>query len=448
MRNATVMSLVVATCLFAATSCRVPAPGAEAESSTTPTPATEAESAAVPTPATEADLAAVHVSAREADPGDVRALVGGNTAFALDLYRELGRAPGNLFFSPFSVSTALGMAYAGARTETETEMAAALRFALPQARLHPSFAALAVRIAEIEGGGKIQLRTANGLWLEKTYPFLESYVDLVTKCYGAELEPADFVRASEAARQEINGWVQGRTEGRIRDLIAPGAVNPATVAVLVNAIYFKGAWQDQFETGETTDVPFHVTPTRDVTVQMMHRTGSLGYCEDGLVQVAELPYGGRDLSMVVLLPKEPGGLAGLEAALSAERIDAWASALGMRKVELSLPKFRIETGFSLKEPLMSLGMRRAFGDADFSGMTPEGAFISQVVHKAFVDVDEKGTEAAAATAVIMLRTSVPAPEEAVVFRADHPFIFLIRDTATGSVLFMGRVAEPIAGGSE
>lgn len=387
--------------------------------------------------------------AASASDADLDALVRGNTAFALDLYRVLAREPGNLFCSPLSISTALAMTYAGARTETEAEMAAALHFGLPQERLHPAFAGLEERLAGPGAEGGLALRTANGLWLERSFPFLEPYLGLVKAHYGAEFRAADFVGAAEEARQEINAWTEGRTEGRIRDLVPPDAVNPATVLVLVNAIYFKAAWTDQFDAAGTSDAPFHVTPERDAMVPMMNRTGTLAYGESELAQIVEVPYGGGGMSMVVVLPRAPDGLAALEAALTAERLEAWVSALGDRRVALSLPRFRIEQSFSLNDALAALGMRRAFADADFSGMVAGGGvFISEVLHKAFVDVDEQGTEAAAATAVIMMKASIGAPEAPVVFRADHPFLFLVRDRATGSILFLGRVVDPPEGGGE
>ncbi len=387
--------------------------------------------------------------AARATTADLEVLVGGNTAFAVDLYRVLATEPGNLFCSPLSISTALAMTYAGARAETEIEMAATLHFGLPQERLHAAFAGLGDRLAGLEAEGDLTLRTANGLWLERSHPFLEPYLSLVKARYSAEFRAADFVGAAEAARQEINAWTEERTDGKIRELVPAGAVNPLTVLVLVNAIYFKAAWDDQFETAETDDTPFHMSRDRAEAVPMMHRTGTLAYGENELARLVELPYSGGGTSMVVVLPRSTDGLAKLEDALTAGRLEEWISALKIRRVALSLPRFRVERGFLLNDALSSLGMRRAFGDADFSGMVPGGGvFISEVLHKAFVDVNENGTEAAAATAVIMMRASAETPEAPVAFRADHPFLFLIRDRTTGSILFIGRVVDPTAGGSE
>jgi serpin B len=382
-----------------------------------------------------------------ADAGaDLDSLVAGNTGFALDLYRTLAANPGNLFCSPLSVSTALAMTYAGARGETEAEMAAALRFPLPQERLHAAFGALSDRLGALEVKDALSLRAANGLWLERSFAFLESYLSLVKSSYDAEFRAPDFVGAAEAARHEINAWTEERTAGRIRDLVPQGSLTPQTVLVLVNAIYFKAAWAEQFEKGSTTEAPFRVTGTKYVAAPMMNRTGTYRYAEDELAQVVEMPYAGGRASMVIVLPRAHDGLAAVEAALSPERLLAWTHALGETRVALSVPRFRVEQAFSLNGALASLGMKRAFTDADFSGMAEGGGlFISEVLHKAFVDVDENGTEAAAATAVIMMRASVPPPFDPVVFRADHPFLFLIRDRTTGTVLFIGRLCDPAAG---
>jgi serpin B len=380
---------------------------------------------------------------------DLDFLVAGNTAFALDLYRTLAADPGNLFCSPLSVSTALAMTHAGARGETEAEMAAALRFPLPRERLHAAFGALWGSLAALEVKDALSLRSANGLWLERSFAFLDSYLFVVKSSYDAEFRSADFAGAAESARQEINAWTEERTAGRITDLVPPGSLTPETALVLVNAVWFKAAWAERFEKESTTGVPFRVNATRHVAAQMMSRTGTYRYAVDELAQIVELPYVGGRMSMVVVLPRAYDGLAAVEAALSPERLAAWTAALGETRVALSMPRFRVERAFSLNDALAALGMRRAFTDADFSGMAEGGGlFISEVLHKAFVDVDESGTEAAAATAVIMMKAAMPMPSEPVVFRADHPFLFLIRDRTTGSVLFVGRLCDPMDGNAE
>lgn len=372
---------------------------------------------------------------------DIKSLVQGNNAFALDLYSRLAAEGGNLLFSPYSVSTALGMTYAGARGNTEAQMSRTLHFALPQERLHPAFGAVQRKLRAIEERGDVELATANALWGLEAYPFRDAYFDLVKKSYSAELHSVDFEREFEKARVEINQWVEGQTKAKIRDLLAPGTLDPATALVLVNAVYFRGDWAHQFDEKATQDATFFAAADKKVDVPLMHQKRRFGYFETDSLQVLEIPYAGDDLSMVVVLPRALDGLPDLERSLDPARLAAWIGALEEREVSVFLPRFRAESEFILNGTLSSMGMPDAFGGtADFTGMSPTGElFISDVVHKAYADVNEKGTEAAAATAVVMARVSF---EESVVFRADHPFVFLIRDTASGSILFLGRVVEP------
>jgi serpin B len=371
-----------------------------------------------------------------------QAVVEGNTTFALDLYGELGGEEGNLFFSPYSISTALAMTYAGARGETERQMARTLHFTLGQDQLHPAFASLEAGLQAVQEPGQIQLHVANSLWPQIGYPFLQAYLSLVREHYGVLITPVDYGQA-EAARTAINTWVEGKTEKKIEDLIPSGMLDALTTLVLVNAIYFKGNWANQFDPNLTAAAPFWLTPAERVEVPMMTQEQEFRYAEWEGLQVLELPYVGNDLSMVVLLPEATDGLAALEEALTVENLDRWTNRLRQREVVVFLPKFGMSWGFELSRTLISLGMGAAFGGADFSGMDgTRSLFIDKVVHKAFVDVNEEGTEAAAATAVLMVR-GMPAPPAT--FRADHPFLFLIRDNTTGSILFLGRVLEPDSG---
>jgi serpin B len=373
--------------------------------------------------------------------GDVTVLVDGNTAFALDLYARLAKEGGNVLFSPYSVSAALGMTYAGARGNTEAQMSRALHFTLPQEKLHPGFGALQGKLRAIQEKGAVELATANALWALKAYPFRDAYLDLVKKDYGAELRSVDFVKEFESARLEINQWVEGQTKARIKDLLAPGTLDPQTTLVLVNAVYFKGDWAHAFDEKATQTATFFAAAGKKVDVPLMRQERRFGYFETDALQVLEIPYTGDDLSMIVLLPKELDGLPALERSLEPAKLAAWIEALEEREVSVFLPRFKAESEFTLNSVLSSMGMPDAFAStADFTGMSPTGElFISDVVHKAYADVNEKGTEAAAATAVVMARVSF---EQPTVFRADHPFMFLIRDTATGSILFLGRVVEP------
>ncbi len=392
-------------------------------------------------------------------PADVALdqIVTGNARFALDLYDRL-KGDGNLFFSPYSVSTALAMTYAGARGETEREMAEVLHFPVAEppteAAAEPADGESAIRAGVAGAFGALDkglaadpetrgysLHVANSLWGHLDYPFLDSYIEFVDEHFDAPLSLVDFVRDAEGARLEINAWVEERTRERIKDLIPSGTLTPETVLVLTNAIYFKGNWAVEFDPERTRDAEFHGLGGT-TTVRMMSRKGDYGYAENEDVQVLELPYRGDDLSMVVILPKVPGavGLDALERSLTVERLDAWLGAVREREIAVHVPRFTMTWGTAeLRDHLVALGMERAFSSraADFTGMSEiRDLFVSNVLHKAFIEVNEEGTEAAAATAVVMARTSMSPT-----FRADRPFVFMIRDRNTGSILFLGRITD-------
>lgn len=377
----------------------------------------------------------------------MESLVRDNTRFAFDLYRDLARAEGNLFFSPYSISTALAMTYAGARGNTEKEMAATLRFTLDQEELHPAFATLEARVDASQKEG-ISLSVANALWPQKDYPFRQEYLALAKKHYGVLVQPVDYRGARESARLTINKWVEDQTREKIRDLVQPGDLSDLTRLVLVNAIYFKGIWADQFKAENTKEMPFHVTATRTIQAPMMSRQLECRYVSLPELDVLELPYAGGGLAMIVLLPKEIDGLRKLESELAADNLGKWLGALSEREVLVFLPKFKTTNRFSLNDTLSSMGMIDAFSEtrADFSGMDgrPGWLYIGAVIHQAFVEVNEEGTEAAAATAVVMRTQSIAAPPPT--FRADHPFVFLIQEKQTGGILLAGRVSDPRTGG--
>jgi serpin B len=376
---------------------------------------------------------------------DVAAAVEGNTRFALDLYAQLRREPGNLFFSPYSISTALAMTRAGARGDTGAEMDKTLHFTLPQQRLHPAFATL---VRQINSEKNCELSTANALWGQKNYSFRRDYLTLVERYYHGGLYEVEFIKGDLSVPQEINAWAEKQTRGRIRNLLEPGVVNSYTRLVLTNAIYFKGRWSKRFEARDTRPDIFHLGASRTAQAPLMHQTSEFGYGENERVQVLEMPYVGKSLSMVVLLPKQTDGLAALEACLNADALAGWLKLLVSQEVQVTLPKFKFEQGMRIEEVLSRMGMSLAFSDgADFSGMNggKESLKIGAVVHKAFIETKEEGTEAAAATAVTMTLAMAPPgaqPKLTPVFRADHPFLFLIRDTRSGSILFLGRVADP------
>jgi serpin B len=378
---------------------------------------------------------------------DLAALADGNNAFAFDLYQALKGPQGNLFYSPYSVSLALAMAYAGARDTTEKQMAGTLHYTLPQDRLHPAFNGLDQELSGRGRGAKgkdgkgFRLNIVNAIWGQKGYPFLAQYLDLLAEDYGAGLRTLDFRTAPDDSRITINKWVAEQTEQRIKDLIPPGAIDPLTRLVLTNAIYFNAAWANNFEKNATQPADFHLADGSTVKVPTMHQTEHLGYAAGNGYRAVTLPYDGRELEMVVLLP-DPGKFAEFEKSLTAGSVASIIKEVTPKQVSLSLPGFKYESEFSLGKILAAMGMPIAFsGQADFSGMTGNRELsISEVVHKAFVAVDESGTEAAAATAVVMRATAMPVMPMEV--KVDRPFIFLIRDIQTGSVIFVGRVMNP------
>ena len=372
---------------------------------------------------------------------DLHAVAEANNAFALDLYGQLKGTEGNLFFSPYSVTSALAMTYAGARGQTDAEMAQVLHFSLPQERLHPACAQLKQSIEADQSVAGCELSVANALWAQQGLHVLDDFRQLTRTHYGAGLRELDFRTATEQARQTINRWVEQQTRDKIRDLLKRGDVAPDTMLVLTNAIYFKGLWQSQFDKTQTREAPFAVEPGQQVQVPMMSQKGEFGLGHGDGLQLLELPYVGDELTMVILLPRAQDGLAALEESLNTANLGKWLGTLREREIVVSLPRFELTVRFDLTDVLRAMGMSTAFtGRADFSGITgARDLLIDKVVHKAFVSVDEEGTEAAAATGVVMRKTSLPPT-----FRADHPFLFLIRHQPTGAILFVGRVIDPSA----
>jgi serpin B len=381
--------------------------------------------------------------------GDRDTLVRGNSEFGLDLYARLPATQANAFFSPYSISTALAMTYAGARGATAAEMANTLRFPREAGRLHPAFASL---VREINGTDKkraSELSTANALWSQKGHPFVADFQRIAKTSYGAALEEVDFKGAPESARRTINSWVERQTQERIKDLLREGSLRADTVLVLTNAIYFKGAWVHRFHEQETQPGDFALGArgtARNVPLMRQHQ--SHRYLDGGTFQALELPYDAHEMSMIVVLPRRTDGLAEFEKTLSAARVTDWLAKMTLHDVDVALPRFKVTATMELKRPLTDLGMQLAFsrGRADFSGMVrAQSVFVSAVVHKAYIDVNEQGTEAAAATGVTMTLVSARPSGPRAVFRADHPFLFLIRDNRTGSILFAGRLTDPLGG---
>ena len=389
---------------------------------------------------------------RETDPDvrteDVGDVASGNTAFAFELFHEIVEGDENLFFSPYSISSALAMAYAGARGATETEMEETLHFGLGQAVVHPAFNRLDLELNSRENlpppyeGEGFQLNVVNAVWGQEDHGFLSDYLDTLAVNYGAGLRLLDFRQDPDGSRLTINDWVSDQTNERIQDLLPQNSITPDTVLVLTNAIYFNAPWLNPFEKERTEIGSFTCFDNTTVETPMMHQQTRFGYAEWEHGRSVELLYNGAELSMVVLLP-DAGQFQTFTEGLNAAQYEAIVDSLSMCEVDLRFPKFEFDYDVSLADPLAALGMNTAFQPlaADFSGIDgTKDLFISDVLHKAFVSVDEEGTEAAAATAVLFVGTGMPEPT--VTVTVDRPFLFVIRDIPTGTILFVGQVVEP------
>jgi serpin B len=388
--------------------------------------------------------------ARAARESEESIMARSSNRFALGLFQAVRERPGNLFFSPYSVHVALSMAREGARGETAKEMNTVL--SLPAGGVAAGQRALAdaLRPGEVrDGRGRdaktvqaYELAVANALWGQEGLGFVPAFTGVLENRYRAPLQRIDF-RKSEEARERINGWVAERTRDRIRDIIPEGLPRPDCLLALANAIYFKASWLDPFDTRITIEEPFLTGAGQEVAVPLMHHTDDYAYAETEDLQIVEIDYRGRETSMVVLLPRERDDLPALERVLTANMLDHLLGRLARRRVSVRLPKFEFTCPIDLTDTLPDMGMPTAFTPkADFTGVTTaEPLLIGAVLHKAFIAVDEAGTEAAAATVVLMDRGGPP-PGKPVEFRADHPFLFLIRHKTTGLLLFVGRVADP------
>ena len=374
---------------------------------------------------------------------DLPRLVEGANEFALDLYSRLQSSKHNLFFSPYSISTALSMLFAGARGRTAQQMAEVLRLPMDGRRLHGAVRALREGLGEEEA---CELSTANSLWGQEGYTFRGAYLELLETAYGAGLFEVDFENARETARRRINKWVSERTRGRIPVLIPPDVLDPTVRLILANAIYFKGEWEIPFPGDLTSESIFRLPGGKEpVPVAMMAQTTSFRFHQEHDLQVLEMPYRGDRLAMLFVLPREPDGLPEVEAALGKGKLKSWIRHLREREVIVSIPRFEMTTGAFLADVLGSMGMNDVFqrSRANLSGITlAERCCLSEVIHRAFVEVNEMGTEAAAATGMLAVASAIdldPPP----VFCADHPFLFLIRDVRSQAILFLGRLVKPV-----
>ena len=384
-------------------------------------------------------------------------LVASNTTFAFNLYTQLKeQEPGNLFFSPYSLSLALAMTYAGARNRTAQQISQVLRLPPQSAtQIHPLFAQLQQGINQAQQHVKIHV--ANALWGEESHPFLPSFRELITQNYDANLNLIDFNKAFATAHIKINDWVKEKTQQKITQLLKPGLIDSLTRLVLVNAIYFKGNWNSPFDNQQTKNVPFWLSSHKSTTIPMMRQENHFGYAENQLLQIVELPYVGsasdedslefsftpNRLSMIILLPRQRDGLTQLENSLNRQNLEIWLNQINWQKVKVALPKFKINIGFDLAKTLAAMGMPDAFNSrADFSGIDGSRTlYLKSVIHQAFVDVNEEGTEAAASTGVVATTRGIQPSTP--LFLADHPFLFLITHKTSGSILFLGRLVKPV-----
>jgi len=383
----------------------------------------------------------------EVPPSDLAALVNGNTAFACDLLQQLKDSDGNIFFSPFSISQALAMTWTGTRSDTESQISDTMHFELPQADLHPAFNLLDLELQSRGEGaaGKdsegFRLNIANSTWGQQGWTWLPGFLDTLAVNYGAGMRLVDFMTQPDQCRIIINDWVADRTEGRIVDLLPEGVIDSATALVLVNAIYFNAAWLEPFEESMTANGPFYLLDGTSVDVPLMLQSEEHEYMEGDGYRALDISYDGDELSMLIILP-DTGRYEEIESSIDVDFLDNTISILGNRQVTVTMPKWEFESNFGLADTLYDMGIEDAFMPviADLSGMDGTRLlYITDVVHKAFVAVDEAGTEAAAATGVVVGYTSAPMPAT---FNADRPFVFLIRDKETGTILFMGRVLNP------
>jgi serpin B len=383
---------------------------------------------------------------------DLKIVSQGINKFSFDLYKKLKdeNKEKNLFYSPASISMALAMTYAGARGNTEKQMADVLNFTLPQDLLHSTYSKL---IKNLKSAKDYELNIANALWLQKDYKYLQQFLNTIEKYYNSDLKNVDFTKAPREAAKEINMWVFIHTKGKIENIVNPDEIESNTKLILTNAIYFKGKWKYEFDKQNTEGRDFHLVNGTTKKVKMMSKYSSssmeygfrFNYFQNDYLQLLEMPYNGDKISMIIVLPLDNSKLKDVENMIDEKKLEEWIKESRSRKVTVYLPKFKFSQGIDLKSFLENFGIKDMFNiNADFSGMTgKKDIYIDKAFHKSFVEVNEEGTEATAVTVIgAKPVSSIPVKEEIVTFNADHPFIFLIRDKETGSILFMGRVMDP------
>lgn len=366
-----------------------------------------------------------------------------NNQFAFDLMRQIPVDDENFVFSPFSISTALAMTYVGARETTMEQMADVMHFDRDQDRFHEEYGKYLQALKE-QAGDNIDLNIANSLWAQEDYHFLDSFFETVEKYYGSKTFQVDFEEHHQQITHDINDWVYEETREKIQDLIAPNVLTDDTRLVLVNAVHFLGAWMKEFDKDLTTEDLFYLRNEEMVSVDYMRRSDTLPYLEDDSKQLLEIPYDGGDFSMLFVLPAQGKTLEEVERNINAETFDAMINDMDEQELEVFVPSFEAESKLDLEEILAGMGMENAFNRfADFSGMTgKKDLVIDKVIHQAMIEVAEEGTEAAAATAVVVIRKTSIDPDEPPVFRANRPFLFFVKDNTTQNILFSGRVINP------
>jgi serpin B len=375
------------------------------------------------------------------DQSSEQVLVKSNNTFAIALYKNIKEENKNVFFSPYSISSALVMTYAGAKGQTAEQMADVLQFKLNNNDLHFAFSSLQNSMENLNKNASIKLNVANALWIQETYKIVSDFNQILKKYYDSEVRNVNFQKNADNIRDRINNWVAEKTENKIQNLIPAGMLTSMTRFVLVNAVYFKGKWEEPFNKNLTREGSFRIDSNKIVQVPFMNQEDSYNYFENDDVQILELPYVDNMTSMVIILPKKALNMESFERALTYEKFNQWLTGLSKQEVDVYIPKFKLEDSFNLNTVLSNMGMPVVFSDkADFSGITQSGPlFISAILHKAYVEVNEEGTEAAAATGVIGVTSAMP---DRVTFKADHPFIFIIRHNETKTILFMGKYANP------
>jgi len=370
----------------------------------------------------------------------IKGIIEGNNKFAFDLYFNLKDKEGNIFFSPFSISSAFLICYEGSRGNTKKEIEDAFGFPSKEEIRRPNFAEILNEINKKDK--KYILNTANALWIQKDYKILNEYKEIVKKYYDSEIQNVDFIKEGEKSRRIINSWVEEKTNGKIKDLIPEGGVDVLTRAIITNAIYFKGKWLKKFDEKNTYEGDFYISENEKIKVFMMKMEREIfNYYEDEKVQVLEIPYDGNEISFFIFLPKS-FDINSINDYLNYDKFKEIKEKMVKEEIDIHIPKFKIETKYFLNDVLYEIGIKDAFSDikADFSGITgKKELFISKVLHKAYALVNEEGTEAAAATGIVMEITSVR-PRK--VFKADHPFVFIIHENKYGNILFFGRIIKP------